>query len=40
MYGPGRPLSALKQRQVSSTKTGPWTWLVVLVYADEIYDTT
>lgn len=23
MYGPGKPFSALKQRQVSSTRTGP-----------------
>lgn len=26
MYGPGSPLSALKHRQVSSTRTGPWIW--------------
>lgn len=26
MYGPGSPLSALKHRHVSSTKTGPPTW--------------
>jgi hypothetical protein len=25
MYGPGRPFKALKQRQVSSTRTGPPT---------------
>lgn len=26
MYGPGSPFSALKHRQVSSTRTGPPTW--------------
>ena len=26
MYGPGRSFMALKQRQVSSTSTGPWIW--------------
>ena len=26
MYGPGRPFRALKHKQVSSTKTGPFTW--------------
>lgn len=25
MYGPGRPFSALKHKQVSSTSTGPLT---------------
>lgn len=24
MYGPGKPFNALKQRQVSSTHTGPF----------------
>ncbi len=31
MYGPGRPFNALKQRHVSSTRTGPWTWKNSLV---------
>ncbi len=26
MYGPGRSFMALKQRHVSSTRTGPWTY--------------
>lgn len=37
MYGPGRPLSAVKARQVSSTRTGPPTWLNASVYQLQHY---
>lgn len=33
MYGPGSPLSALKQRAVSSMSTGPPTFAMNLVYS-------
>jgi hypothetical protein len=34
IYGPGRSFMAMKQRHVSSTKTGPWTYRQSLVSLD------